>query len=169
MDEPKYQEALERRTTIKNLAYTQDATAGASGEVPSHAQIWKSVRHKDISRSIRYFLWMVIHEGYTLGDQWKHFKGFEDRGPCKRCGVPESMEHILTKCDENGQEIVWNLVSQLWEMRTKTEMRPLIGEIMVCGLIKKGPTPDKTDAGTSRLYRILISESAHLIWRLRNE
>ncbi|KAJ6571550.1 hypothetical protein B0H19DRAFT_937362, partial [Mycena capillaripes] len=25
------------------------------------------------------------------------------------------------------------------------------------------------DKGTSRLYRIIVSESAHLIWRLRNE
>ncbi|KAJ7933230.1 hypothetical protein B0H13DRAFT_1457660, partial [Mycena leptocephala] len=27
----------------------------------------------------------------------------------------------------------------------------------------------KSDRGTTRFYRILISESAHLIWRLKNE
>ncbi|KAJ7927141.1 hypothetical protein B0H13DRAFT_1599011 [Mycena leptocephala] len=45
---------------------------------------------------------------------------------------------------------------------------PLMGEIMACGLIKKGNLPGKTDAGTTRLYRIVITESAH-IWRLQNE
>jgi ribonuclease HI len=34
---------------------------------------------------------------------------------------------------------------------------------MACGLIKRG------DKGTTRLFRIIVSESAHLIWRLRNE
>lgn len=34
---------------------------------------------------------------------------------------------------------------------------------MACAAIKRG------NAGTTRLFRILISESAHLIWRLRNE
>jgi hypothetical protein len=42
-------------------------------------------------------------------------------------------------------------------------MRPSFGEIIACGAIKKG------DAGTSRLYRILLSKSAYLIWKLRNE
>ena len=60
--------------------------------------------------------------------------------------------------------------SKLWKLRTGTEMQPpLMGEIMACGLIKKGNLPGRTDAGTTRLYRITISESAHLIWRLRNE
>ena len=27
----------------------------------------------------------------------------------------------------------------------------------------------RQDAGTTRLFRILVSESAHLIWRIRNE
>ncbi|KAJ7921669.1 hypothetical protein B0H13DRAFT_1604338 [Mycena leptocephala] len=46
---------------------------------------------------------------------------------------------------------------------------PLMGEIMACGLIKKRNLPGKTDASTTRLCRIVITESAHLIWRLRNE
>ncbi|KAK7016573.1 hypothetical protein R3P38DRAFT_2377907, partial [Favolaschia claudopus] len=57
----------------------------------------------------------------------------------------------------------------LWLKKTKNPLRPLIGEIMACALIKQGSKPGTTDKGTSRLYRILVSESAHLIWRLRNE
>ncbi|KAJ7679447.1 ribonuclease H-like protein [Mycena polygramma] len=170
MDTPKYQEALDRHATARNMIYAQDAAAGGGDNVPTTAQVWKSVRHKDISQSIRYFLWMVIHEGYALGDHWRHFPGFEDRGTCKKCIIPESMDHILTQCDENGQKTIWELADKLWQLKTGAAMSPpLIGEIMACGLTKKGDRPGKTDAGTTRLWRILISESAHLIWRLRNE
>ncbi|KAF9058415.1 hypothetical protein BDP27DRAFT_1241297, partial [Rhodocollybia butyracea] len=39
--------------------------------------------------------------------------------------------------------------------------------VLACGLtsFKKG---NKTLKGESRLYRIIVSESAHLIWKLRN-
>ncbi|KAJ6475181.1 hypothetical protein DFH09DRAFT_1379831 [Mycena vulgaris] len=170
MKRPQYQEALDRTATVRNIIYAQDAAAGDGENIPTAAQIWKSVRHKDITRSIQYFLWMVIHEGYALVDHWRHFTGYEDRGICNKCGVPESITHILTQCDENGQETIWEMVSELWELKTGTKLcPPLMGEIMACGLIKKGNLPGKTDAGTTRLYRITISESAHLIWRLRNE
>ncbi|KAJ6469349.1 hypothetical protein C8R45DRAFT_908738 [Mycena sanguinolenta] len=73
------------------------------------------------------------------------------------------MEHILTKCDAQGQAQVWELASQVWKKKLGEEMQPCFGEIMACGAIKKG------NAGTTRLYRILISESTYLIWKLRNE
>jgi ribonuclease HI len=106
---------------------------------------------------------MTLHNGYKVGDHWKKIEGFEDRENCKKCGILETMEHILTKCDAPGQSQIWDLVSGVWMMKTGKEMRPSFGEIMACGAIKK------EDAGESRLYRILISESAYLIWKLRNE
>ncbi|KAJ7838234.1 hypothetical protein B0H14DRAFT_2361853, partial [Mycena olivaceomarginata] len=75
----------------------------------------------------------------------------------------ESMQHILTQCDAPGQEIVWDLASELWRMKTGEDLRPALSQIMTCGPISK------KDEGTSRLFRIVVSESAHLIWRLRNE
>jgi ribonuclease HI len=69
-----------------------------------------------------------------------------------------------------GQEFVWSLVYGLWKQKTGVGLaKPLVGDIMACGLIKKGNTRGKTDAGRTRLYKIVISESAHLIWRLKNE
>ncbi|KAK6972175.1 hypothetical protein R3P38DRAFT_2812565 [Favolaschia claudopus] len=76
------------------------------------------------------------------------------------------MEHILTKCDAPGQQLeaVWNLASELWKLKTGADLPPpTLGQIMACAAIKR------KDAGTTRLFRILVSESAHLIWRLRNE
>ncbi|KAJ7896637.1 hypothetical protein B0H14DRAFT_2170090, partial [Mycena olivaceomarginata] len=73
------------------------------------------------------------------------------------------MQHILTQCDAPGQEIVWDLASKLWRMKTGEDLCPALSQIMTCGLISK------KDEGTSRLFRIVVSESTHLIWRLRNE
>ncbi|KAJ6487897.1 hypothetical protein C8R45DRAFT_1053476 [Mycena sanguinolenta] len=138
---------------------------GNDNDVPTAAQIWRSIRHKDISRSIRFFLWMVIHEGYALGNHWLHFPGYQDRGICKKCQAPESMEHILTQCDENEHKTVWALD---W-IRDEPPPPPAHGRNHGMWPNKKGNLPGKTDVSTTRLYRILISESAHLIWRLRNE
>jgi ribonuclease HI len=57
----------------------------------------------------------------------------------------------------------WNLASELWQLKTGSDLRPTFGEIMACGTIGKVST------GISRLFRIVVSESAHLIWKLRNE
>ncbi|KAJ7838133.1 hypothetical protein B0H14DRAFT_2790144, partial [Mycena olivaceomarginata] len=58
---------------------------------------------------------------------------------------------------------VWELASQLWRKKTGEGMEPTFGEILACGVIKK------KSRGKSRLYRILLSESAYLIWKLRCE
>ncbi|KAJ7096497.1 ribonuclease H-like protein [Mycena crocata] len=169
MDGPGYQAALDRYTTSRNMIYAQDAASDLKGETPSPRQIWKSTRHKDFSKSVRFFIWMLIHDGYKVGRYWRNITGHEWKGICDHCGAEESMNHILTECQEHGQKQVWDLASELWEMKTKKPLRPLIGEIMACGVIKRGLKPNSVDKGTSRLFRILVSESAFLIWRLRNE
>jgi ribonuclease HI len=73
------------------------------------------------------------------------------------------MTHILTQCTAPGQSHVWNLASKLWQLKTGSALKPTLGEIMACGLI------EKLNAGATRLCRIIVSESAHLIWKLRNE
>jgi hypothetical protein len=82
---------------------------------------------------------------------------------CTTCGVHESMEHILTQCGMPGQKEVWDLASNMWRLKTGKAMSPTIGQIMAGGATKH------SNPGTTRLYKILITESAHLIWRLRNE
>ncbi|KAJ7210811.1 hypothetical protein GGX14DRAFT_342639, partial [Mycena pura] len=41
--------------------------------------------------------------------------------------------------------------------------------VLGCGLAEFRDEKGKIDRGTQRLYRVLISESAYLVWRLRNE
>ncbi|KAJ7580281.1 hypothetical protein C8J56DRAFT_728289, partial [Mycena floridula] len=96
--------------------------------------------------------------------------GFDDRGICSICSTTESLKHILTRCTAPGQELVWDMVENLWERKTGRRLRPSFGEIIACGSMKEIRTPKgRTKTGTMRLFRIVVSESAHLIWRLRNE
>ncbi|KAF8130921.1 hypothetical protein K438DRAFT_1490387, partial [Mycena galopus ATCC 62051] len=160
---PRYKKLLDRNATNRNMELTQAAVADPSDELPPRKDISKSTAHKDISRSARFFLWMMLHGGYKAGPHWTNIPGHEDKAECKKCGhgVLESMEHILTKCEAIGQEEIWRLASELWKMKTGIALPPpSFGQIMGCAAIKRG------DAGTTRLFRIM---SAHLIWKVRNE
>ncbi|KAJ7266621.1 hypothetical protein C8J57DRAFT_1182374 [Mycena rebaudengoi] len=116
------------------------------------------------SEFIRFFLWMLIHDGYKVGRYWENIPGFEHRGQCSHCHKTASMQHTLLECNVAGQVEIWNLASQLWQKKTGSALpKPTMGQIMACGVAKK------SNHGTTRLYRILMSESAHLIWRIRCE
>jgi ribonuclease HI len=163
MNKDNYQDALDRNATRRNMEYAMGAAADEEGKAPPKRAMWRATRHKDFSRSIRFFMWMLLHGGYKVGRHWEHIPGHEEKGECSPCDAIESMEHILTSCEVWGQKQVWDLASELWQKKTGQDLRPTLGEIMACGLIKRG------DKGTTRLFRIIVSESAHLIWRLRNE
>ncbi|KAJ7158271.1 ribonuclease H-like protein [Mycena crocata] len=164
MSKGAYREKLARKATKRNMEYAREAAEGRDGEIPIAQQIWKSTKHKDLLKSIRFFLWMLIHGGYKVGPHWEKIPGHEEKATCSRCGVSESMGHILTRCVLPGQEEIWKLASQLWKLKTGTMLpKPTLGQIMACAATSKG------DAGTTWLFRILVSESAHLIWRIRNE
>jgi ribonuclease HI len=145
------------------MEYAKCAAHDANGETPTDSAIWTSTKHKDIPRNIRFFLWMLIHDGYKVGSYWKKLGDFDERMECRVCGVDETMDHILTKCDAPGQSEVWELASRVWHNKTGNDLHPTTGEIMACGAISKG------DKGTTRLFRILVPESVYLIWCLRNE
>ncbi|KAJ7691430.1 hypothetical protein B0H17DRAFT_935127, partial [Mycena rosella] len=138
MDTPSYQEALDQHETTRNMVYAQDVATDSKGETPSPRQIWKGTMHKDFSRRAKFFLWMLIHNGYKVGKYWRKIPGSEDKGTCEKCGVEETMHHILTECEEHGQKQIWDLASEFWLKRTGAPLRPLIGEIMACGTIKQG-------------------------------
>jgi ribonuclease HI len=163
MSKKAYQEALNRKATMRNMEYAKGAASDANGTVPSTATIWGSTKHKDLTRKIKFFLWMLIHDGYKVGNHWKKIEALKERAICRGCEVTESMEHILTHCDATGQSEVWDLASEVWKKKTGDDLKPTIGEIMACGAITRG------DRATTRLFRILVSESAYLIWCLRNE
>ena len=81
------------------------------------------------------------------------------------------MEHILIDCDNVAISTVWSLAKQTWPSTFGLWPEPQLGLILGCGSIAlpQQDDDDSTKTGPSRLLRILISESAHLIWVLRCE
>ena len=79
-----------------------------------------------------------------------------------------SLEHIILQCDIHGQRIVWRNLKQLWLKKHKSwpELQN-IGHMTGCGLAEFKNQEGKALKDVNRLSRILISESAHLIWKLR--
>lgn len=164
-----YQDRLERRTTQINLGRARTFAEEICGKIPSEEALWRLIRHKDIGKKIQYFLWMTTHEAYKVGTYWDHIPDFERRGICNTCRTTESMEHILLECSCSGQKEVWEMAKKLWEKQKTKWVTPSLGTILACGTTNLKGTNGKPKPGESRLYRILISESAYLIWKLRNE
>jgi len=78
------------------------------------------------------------------------------------------MDHILTSCKSTARSTAWLLANELWLKRSDSPLPTNLGDILGCGLANfsiKG----KPDTGKNRLYRIIVSETAFLIWKLRNE
>ncbi|KAJ8582663.1 hypothetical protein M405DRAFT_749915, partial [Rhizopogon salebrosus TDB-379] len=91
----------------------------------------------------------------------------------------ESMEHILTECANTTNATIWRLARQIWPAKYGEWPTISLGIILGCGAIHIPHTPDDTNPndkkeesmkrGALRLLRIIISESAYLIWALRCE
>lgn len=157
-----------RTATLTNLDITRFATQDAWGRLPKDHNIWMSLRKPDISRNIRAFLWKTLHGAHKVGAYWRNIPEHEIKGECNPCDELDSMEHILTNCDIPGQSLIWELAKNLWSNKNHPwpEIRNL-GSIIRCGLAEFKTNEDKPDAGANRFYRILVSESAFLIWKLR--
>ncbi|KDQ33712.1 hypothetical protein PLEOSDRAFT_1031451 [Pleurotus ostreatus PC15] len=166
-------EKHQRERSKKMIDIIQNHVEEALGEIPTEERIWRSIRHKDISRQARYYLWMAAHDAYRIGTHWlkPNYKDeIQQRSECVHCnGVIEDMSHILSRCETPGQEEVWTLAKKLWEKTGRTWSQPWIGNVIACALTKASADKKERDPGGNRLWRILISESAYLIWKLRCE
>lgn len=58
---------------------------------------------------------MLTHDGYMIGTNWERFDTLElrERAKCKTCQTIESSVHILTGCQCNGQQIIWDLAKEI--------------------------------------------------------
>ncbi|TBU56969.1 hypothetical protein BD310DRAFT_788862, partial [Dichomitus squalens] len=87
-----------RKRTEKNLENIEAKIREGFGIYPTNQMIWKGLRSRHITYTVRYFLWMAIHDGYMIGDQWMRpnmSAELQERATCNKCGSTESMEHIL--------------------------------------------------------------------------
>ncbi|KAG1799825.1 RnaseH-domain-containing protein [Suillus plorans] len=119
------------------------------------------------------------HAIKEIGNYWLHIPTYEQRARCTHCNIDtESMEHILLECNNNARTTIWSLAKEMWPESFGAWPHIGIGTILGCGNISaRPPTPNDDEQtnpesrpftkGALRLLRILISESAYLIWILR--
>jgi ribonuclease HI len=79
------------------------------------------------------------------------------------------MEHILTECTAPGRTEIWSLANELWHKRTDTNIPKNYGALLGCCLTTFKKNNGKPDKGLNRLFRIIVSESMYLIWKIRCE
>ena len=152
----------------RNVGTIKACAQDTFGSNPTTEKVWEATRHKDLTRKTRDFLWKSTQNAYKIGSYWNPIEGFEQRGICPLCEEQEDMNHILVDCTARPREQAWELANKVWGNRNETPLPSRLGDILGCGLasFKRGNRPDR---GKNRLYRILVSETAYLIWKMRNE
>ncbi|KAG1882495.1 hypothetical protein F4604DRAFT_1879514 [Suillus subluteus] len=140
---------------MMNMVMTQYAVCDISGKTPSCEQ------------NIQGFLWKSLHGAYKIGEFWDKIPHYEERGKCGLCSSPESMEHILLECESPASCTIWQAANDLWCKREPNWPEVQFGTILGCNLAIFTDDKGKIKSGSSRLFKIIVQESAHLIWKLR--
>ncbi|KAJ7078702.1 hypothetical protein B0H15DRAFT_788723 [Mycena belliarum] len=161
--------AVTRKASDNNVKQVTLAIQCEYNYLPSAAQVWKSIRHKDFTRQVKNFLWKSLHSAHRIGSFWNHIPECEARGVCQFCDEPEDLEHILLKCRRPGQDLIWSLAKELWLKKHPVWPTLSLGSVLGCGLASFSDTNGRKLPGASRLYHILVSESVFMIWKVRNE
>ncbi|KAG1841801.1 hypothetical protein DFJ58DRAFT_688478 [Suillus subalutaceus] len=169
-----------KRRTLGLLDMTRHAVHEVSNELETDRTIWLNRKHKDLSKKFQTFTYKALNNAYKVGDFWSQIATLEHRALCPTCKEDvESIEHILTECNNVTVKTIWQLANSLWPEEIAPWPNISIGLILGCGSLKIPHNPDELDPednkkaeskrGASRLLRIIISESAYLIWVLRCE
>ncbi|EPT04338.1 hypothetical protein FOMPIDRAFT_1088374, partial [Fomitopsis schrenkii] len=163
--------AEERPATRRRLSEVTAHLANTRNDTYTEAEVWRGVWQKDIRRPVRDFLWKAMHDALRCGEYWRRIEGYEDRGVCGLCSGLESIEHILVRCQSESKRMVWAKCAALWERKQADNWEdPALSDILTAGVHKKGRKEKKrARPGAARLKRILITETARLIWVLRCE
>ena len=171
-----------RETTSGNLQSTREAIRNYNNILETDETLWSGIRRRTLRTRVRQFMYKAMHGTQKVGKYWQHLENAEQREFCTTCGVTESMEHILIRCQATPRSIIWRQAEDLWPHAPNLWPDITMGIILGCGAITLPIEEDPEDhsepnqmvhrsekQGSQRLLQILISEAAHLIWVLRCE
>ncbi|KAI9056568.1 RnaseH-domain-containing protein [Trametes sanguinea] len=149
----------------------QAALAGAertSGLRYRAASVWKSLRKDPVEKKVRDFLWKTLHDVHRVGPYWSNIPGYEHRALCTLCGVEETMEHILTVCKAAETQVMWKLASAFLRKRDIVIPElPCLATYLTAAVAEVTDAEGKQKRGSTRLRRLVLTETAYAIWRLR--
>ncbi|EJD50792.1 hypothetical protein AURDEDRAFT_28836, partial [Auricularia subglabra TFB-10046 SS5] len=159
----------DRRETKVNIDQIKAELREHCGYVPTSAQIWRGLCSKDLSRQARNFLWKAVHGAHKIGNYFRKMPSpWKEKADCPTCGTTETMEHILLDCPDSRQDIIWKLVKDHFRMR-RIEAGVSYGTILGCVNVRLEGFGSNRDPPKERSYRIVVSESAFLAWKIRCE
>ncbi|KIK51710.1 hypothetical protein GYMLUDRAFT_181123, partial [Collybiopsis luxurians FD-317 M1] len=127
--------------------------------------IWLAVRSPNLHRRVKEFLFKLMHGAQWIGNQWKHINGYESRAMCQHCNELENMEHILISCQRPHQSPIWELASSIWPKEYGPWPDISLGTIPGCSLLQFHDEKHNVLPEAQRLFTILVTEAAHLIWK----
>ncbi|KIJ38023.1 hypothetical protein M422DRAFT_177258, partial [Sphaerobolus stellatus SS14] len=156
----------QRPSTDIMLERVKTAVRVWTSKAPTDKKIWLSIQKKNISCGAQNFLWRCLHDSYRLGKKWFHLEGYEEHASCHECNELDSLDHILTVCKTPGQELIWKLTETLWNRTGKPWPDISLGVILGCGLSNHIVNNELPDTGLNRLFLIIVSEAACLIWKI---
>ncbi|KIJ26799.1 hypothetical protein M422DRAFT_106905, partial [Sphaerobolus stellatus SS14] len=133
------------------------------------SRIWHMLESKDINQKNKRIPLEWTHGTYKLGSYWLNILEYEDRALCPTCLMTESIEHIITACPATGQETVWNIASKIWSKTGQNWPTSLLGMILGSSSATFKTREGKPNSDDNWLYHILVTKSAHLIWKMRCE
>ncbi|EJD54843.1 hypothetical protein AURDEDRAFT_51969, partial [Auricularia subglabra TFB-10046 SS5] len=165
----KSEQTMPRTATRDNVQKTRERMKQILGHELSDEDIWKATQYPDFSKRARNFLWLLMHDAHRCGKFLANWGGeWIEKSRCSACadGPTESLDHILFHCSDPAAKQVWKLAESLWQGTGRSWPGLNTALVLGCGAVdfKNGT---RRAPGASRLYRILISESARLIWSLR--
>ncbi|KAF8235244.1 hypothetical protein L208DRAFT_1542493, partial [Tricholoma matsutake] len=143
------------------LATTTYTVQDLTGETPTPDKIWSAICKCDLSKQIRNYLWKSLHNAYKIGSFWSRIPNMEHCDRCILWRESESMEHITIECP-NSNAITKNLWLRCEESWPEIQFGTILGCVLADFKSEKG----KKLHGKNHLFEILITESAHLIWKL---
>ena len=111
-------------------------------------------------------IWKIVHNRIKCGKFFAKIPGWEEKKECK-CGQVESMEHILLKCKETGQEELWEEIGKIWKKITGEEWKELtIWDVMGIGSIKI--RNNKSSEAKNEVLKTMVTTAIWTIWINRN-
>ncbi|KAF6764378.1 hypothetical protein DFP72DRAFT_1130049, partial [Ephemerocybe angulata] len=162
----------ERTKTLRRVELAKAAVGALTGTEPTSAAIWRSLKSRRtaaLTQKYCAFVWRMLHDGQKVGEYWEDKGACSTRKDCDQCNEVESMEHILFECRTSGQETVWKLAEEAWAATGLPWPEITIGTVMGAGLVEIRNENGRVNKGRTRLFKIILSEAAYLIWVLRCE
>ncbi|KAL1678374.1 hypothetical protein EV122DRAFT_212168 [Schizophyllum commune] len=171
---PKPQEA-ERKATVPQMKKIKRAQRSRGAREPTRTEIWRAMSVPEFRRPVKQFMFKTVHDAHKCGKYWTRMdkEELKKRGYCTECSTPssrivESIRHVLFECKAPERERLWDVAREVCESKGVPWEPPKMGNVLGCGL-RRLADGGKTNGGKTRLYRIVMSECAYMIWLARNE